>query len=158
MSTSGVVKNMCCLCGKGFSEGEKAFLIAPVKTDTIQYNETIGINRIGTSKRDLLHVECRGKNDDRTVELGERIQKALNVAISYGTTDGDHHKMWVIDQMIRELTGCPTLKTTVVGMHVSKSYDYEYLGESEAYKEFVRSFEDGQDVLETYSWDEGCPP
>lgn len=98
------------------------------------------------------------KKDERLVDLDNRIQKALNVAASYGTTDGGHHKMWVIDQMVRELTGCPTLKTTVVGMHPSKSYDYEYLGESESYNEFVRSYEDGVDGPETYSWDKGCPP
>jgi hypothetical protein len=36
--------------------------------------------------------------------LADRITAALNVAFEY-TTDGAHHKQWVIDQMIRELLG-----------------------------------------------------
>jgi hypothetical protein len=30
---------------------------------------------------------------------------ALSIAHRYGTIDGDHHKMWVIDQMVRSLLG-----------------------------------------------------
>lgn len=40
----------------------------------------------------------------------ERIAAALEVAANYGATDGAHHKMWVIDQMVRNLTGCPTVE------------------------------------------------
>lgn len=36
-----------------------------------------------------------------------RIAKALEFADCYGGIDGDHHKMWVIDQMVRALTDCP---------------------------------------------------
>jgi hypothetical protein len=32
-------------------------------------------------------------------------QAALEVAQRHGGTDGDHHKAWVIDQMVRALTG-----------------------------------------------------
>ena len=35
----------------------------------------------------------------------ERITKAIDIALGYGTTDGGFHKMWVIDQMIRTLAG-----------------------------------------------------
>lgn len=34
-----------------------------------------------------------------------KIQEALRVAFLYGQTDGAHHKAWVIDQMVRALTG-----------------------------------------------------
>lgn len=34
------------------------------------------------------------------------VQKAIDIALEYGQTDdGGHHKMWVIDQMLRALTG-----------------------------------------------------
>lgn len=33
----------------------------------------------------------------------ERIDNAVAVALRYGGIDGDHHKQWVIDQMIRAL-------------------------------------------------------
>lgn len=35
----------------------------------------------------------------------ERAHRALALAIELGQVDGAHHKMWVIDQMVRELTG-----------------------------------------------------
>lgn len=33
----------------------------------------------------------------------ERIQKAIKIIEDDGTTDGDHHKAWVIDQVLRAL-------------------------------------------------------
>lgn len=33
----------------------------------------------------------------------EAIEKALEIACAYGNIDGAHHKMWVIDQMVRAL-------------------------------------------------------
>lgn len=38
-------------------------------------------------------------------ELNKRIKKALDIAFQYGQIDGDHHKTWVIDQIVRILTG-----------------------------------------------------
>jgi hypothetical protein len=35
----------------------------------------------------------------------DRIEKALSYAARYGRIDGDHHKRWVIDQMVRALLG-----------------------------------------------------
>lgn len=59
----------------------------------------------------------------------ERIAKAVNLADSYGNIDGDHHKMWVIDQMLRALLSAK---------------DYEEL--------IAARTADG------YSWSEGIPP
>lgn len=39
----------------------------------------------------------------RVHELEERINKAVEVAREDGAEDGEHHKMWVIDQMLRVL-------------------------------------------------------
>ena len=33
-----------------------------------------------------------------------KIKEALRIAFEYGQIDGDHHKLWVIDQMVRALT------------------------------------------------------
>lgn len=74
----------------------------------------------------------------------ERIVAALEVAASYGGIAGDHHKMWVIDQMVRALTGCPI---------VGDSY-----GESPLYVRFVLLYNDGEDGPETYAWEEGIAP
>lgn len=62
-----------------------------------------------------------------------RIEAALEVAHRYGGIDGAHHKMWVIDQIVRALAG-DTYTSWVT---------------------FQRSGEDGPD---TYEWDEGTPP
>lgn len=62
----------------------------------------------------------------------EKIEKALEIA-EYGSFDGDHHKMWVIDQMVRILTG-------------------------KYYNEWVKNFCAGEDGPNTYKWDTGIAP
>ncbi len=59
-----------------------------------------------------------------------RIRMALGIAGKYGTNDGAHHKMWVIDQMVRILS-------------------------EDQYKDFIRLFCNGIDGPDTYKWDEG---
>ncbi|TFG99677.1 hypothetical protein E4H12_01900 [Candidatus Thorarchaeota archaeon] len=62
-----------------------------------------------------------------------RMGEALEIAVKYGGIDGDHHKAWVIDQMVRALTGD----------------DYEQL---------VIEAKFGEDGPETYEWNEGVAP
>ena len=81
-----------------------------------------------------------------------RIVRALQVAADFGMEDGDHHKMWVIDQMVRILTGCPTVERTSRFPDVNgNTYTYQGLGESDAYREFVARGRGGE-------WDEGIAP
>jgi hypothetical protein len=75
-----------------------------------------------------------------------RIAKALEFASEYGTIDGAHHKMWVIDQMVRALTGCPVVVKTA--NWPEGSYTYEAQGESPEYAAFI-----GDE-----GWDEGIAP
>ena len=63
----------------------------------------------------------------------DRIAAALDVANRYGGIDGGHHKMWVIDQMVRLLAGP----------------DYE---------KWVAEHNDGEDGPDTYEWDCGIAP
>ena len=79
------------------------------------------------------------------MNLQERIDLALEIA-GYGYVDGSHHKMWVIDQMVRALTDCPRVTETAID-HKGYPYTYESFGESQAYLDFV-----GED------WDEGIAP
>ena len=51
---------------------------------------------------------------------------------------------WVIDQMVRALTGCPV--------------NAEGQGESPAYQTLVAAAKAGEDGPETYSWDTGIAP
>lgn len=62
-----------------------------------------------------------------------RIGKAISLIWEYGGIDGDHHKQWLIDQVLRALCG-------------------------RKYKEWVKNFEDGEDGPQTYEWDEGVAP
>ena len=68
-------------------------------------------------------------------ELDARIQAALELA-RVGQYDGAHHKTWVIDQMVRALTGS----------------DYE------AWVLAYEDMDDGFDNEEGYHWDTGIAP
>lgn len=59
--------------------------------------------------------------------------KVLGLIENYGGIDGAHHKQWVIDQVVRVLTG-------------------------DRYDEWVRGIKDGVDGPDTYHWDEGIAP
>lgn len=67
------------------------------------------------------------------LERVRRLEEALDIANRYGGIDGDHHKMWVIDQMVRALTG-------------------------DGYAAWVREHCEGEDGPQTYDWDTGTPP
>jgi len=87
----------------------------------------------------------------------DRIAKALEFANIYGGIDGGHHKTWVIDQMVRALTGCPTDKFTGTDAR-GQTYEFEGQGANEEYAAFVRDHRAGDEGPETYDWDVGSPP
>ena len=72
-------------------------------------------------------------NKNRTPE--ERIKDALEIAWTYGTIDGDHHKMWAIDQMVRML--CDS---------------------EEEYDKWVAEYEKELSNGDCYTWDTGIAP
>lgn len=67
------------------------------------------------------------------MELTKKEKKVLDIIEQYGSIDGNHHKQWVLDQVIRILT-------------------------EEEYEKWIKEFKDGEDGPETYDWDEGIPP
>ncbi len=75
-----------------------------------------------------------------------RVGQALTMALRFGGIDGDHHKAWVIDQMVRALTGCKFDKSDTC------------LDDSEEYLQFVKDAKDGDDGPDTYDWNEGIAP
>lgn len=79
-----------------------------------------------------------------------RLHHALAIAHNYGAAEGEHQKMWCIDQMVRALTGCKReLRTSE---HGSACY---VLTPSSEYLDFLDKVEDeGQGP----PWDEGEPP
>ena len=66
-------------------------------------------------------------------ESADPVENALEIAFSYGQIDGSHHKSWVIDQMVRALTG-------------------------DKYEEWVTEYKKGEDGAVTFEWDEGIAP
>ena len=65
----------------------------------------------------------------------QRIAHALDVALNHGSIEGDHHRAWTIDQMVRALTGSST-----------------------AYAAWVALAKRGPAGPDSYSWDEGIAP
>jgi hypothetical protein len=63
----------------------------------------------------------------------ERIEKAIDLAVRYGGIDGEHHKAWVIDQMVRVLAG-------------------------DRYECIVTAAKIGDDGPDSYDWDVGIAP
>ena len=61
--------------------------------------------------------------------------QALALALRYGQIGGEHHKTWVIDQMVRALLQTP-----------------------EAYAAWVADACAGEDGPDSYGWDGGIPP
>lgn len=89
--------------------------------------------------------------------IDQRIAKALEIAARWGQTDGAHHRLYVIDQMVRALTGCPIMTNRCIGP-TGEIFEYEDQGESEEYLKFVADAKDGEDGPDTYSWETGIPP
>jgi hypothetical protein len=87
----------------------------------------------------------------------DKIEKALEFAMRYGSIDGDHHKTWVIDQMVRALLDCPMVKGIAKDCR-GEPYEYDGQGESEAYTAWVKEHKDGEDGPDTYDWNEGIAP
>ena len=67
--------------------------------------------------------------------MEERIKEALSIAWKYGQIDGSHHKMWVIDQIVKVLCG-------------SKS----------EYKKWVETYETLLADDNYYKWNTGIAP
>lgn len=83
--------------------------------------------------------------------------KALELIMDCGGVDGDHHKQWVLDQVVRILTECPTVTKTALDCN-GKEYSYETLGYSDAYYAWIDVHNAGEDGPDTYEWDEGIAP
>lgn len=70
------------------------------------------------------------------MENKEKIDKALDIAFRYGQVDGGHHKVWVIDQMVRALCGS-----------------------DEKYKKWVKEYcGPDPETGDEYLWDTGIAP
>lgn len=83
-------------------------------------------------------------------------QEVLDLITEFGGIDGEHHKQWVLDQIVRLLTDCPMVP--MEGISNGLTFQYEVRGKSDEYKKWIRDYCNGEDGPETYSWDEGIAP
>ncbi len=65
--------------------------------------------------------------------MTDREQKVLELIRQYGGIDGEHHKQWVLDQIVYIITGA-------------------------GHDDWVKEFEYGDDGEKTYEWDIGVAP
>lgn len=73
------------------------------------------------------------EKDKRIKELEEERKRVLDLIFEYGQIDGGHHKMWVIDQIVRILT-------------------------KDKYNEWIKDYVYDKETGDTYSWDKGIAP
>ena len=67
-------------------------------------------------------------------DIGEKeYRNIMRLIEQFGGIDGEHHKQWVIDQIVQVLTG-------------------------EDYPEWVADMKDGEDGPDTFTWEEGIAP
>lgn len=66
----------------------------------------------------------------------ERVVKVLQIIARYGGIDELHHKQWLLDQVVRILTDCPTVEMSAQD-YTGAEYTCNGLGESIEYKAWV---------------------
>jgi len=84
---------------------------------------------------------------------------ALDYIMCYGGIDGEHHKTWVLDQVVRILNDTPVMVQEAT-WETPTLTEYRFTtGEpSEKYLQWVKDYEDGEDGEHTYSYEEGIAP
>lgn len=78
----------------------------------------------------------------------------------YGMIDGAHHKQWLLDQVVKILTGCEIQLGEASWEGGETEYRFSIVGETDEYKAWVDSWleydEDGE--LMYSEWDNGVTP
>jgi hypothetical protein len=93
-----------------------------------------------------------------TTDPAKAIEYALLYNGNYGGIDGEHHKMWVLDQMSRVLLGTPVIVTVARWQNGQEEKRYVTGAPSAKYVEWVKKLRAGKDGPETYGYDEGIAP
>lgn len=65
--------------------------------------------------------------------MKDKNAEVLELIFEYGGIDGSHHKQWLINEIVKKITG-------------------------DKYQEWVNEYQDGEDGPQTYIWDEGINP
>jgi len=76
----------------------------------------------------------------------------------YGQIDGDHHKLWVLDQIARIYNETKVIVKLAKWDNGDEEYRFELDEPSKKYLDWVDHMKDGEDGTDTYSYDEGIAP
>ena len=79
------------------------------------------------------HQKINGELREKVKELEGERKRVLDLIFEYGQIDGGHHKMWVIDQIVRILT-------------------------KDKYNEWIKDYVYDEETGDIYSWDKGIAP
>lgn len=115
-----------CYCGHVYDEhgDDRACEIAGC--DCTMFDEDEETKEVGLPER--------AASPSASADLAPDVAGALEIIERFGSIDGDHHKTWVIDQVVRKLLG-------------------------KGYAAWLVDMKDGEDGPNTYDeWDEGIAP
>jgi hypothetical protein len=102
--------------------------------------------------------EFKVKIEDTNFKVFEPADWALYYIFHHGQIDGDHHKKWVLDQVVRILNGATIKVKEARWDDGNKEYGIE-VGTSRDYKRWVKDFEGkDEDGNPEYEYDVGSPP
>src|SRR6201989_1195099 len=90
-------------------------------------------------------------------EATRRIRRGLVLAMRLGCMDASQHKAYVIDQMVRALTGCHEVHTISFGAR-GRPYECKANQDTEDYRQFVAAARHGENGPDSYEWDIGVAP
>lgn len=76
----------------------------------------------------------------------------------YGQIDGEHHKLWVLDQVARIHKGVKPIIKLAKWSNGQEEYRISLSEPTDKYISWVEEMKAGEDVLDTYSYDEGIAP
>lgn len=76
----------------------------------------------------------------------------------YGQIDGDHHKLWTLDQIARILKGTKVIVKIAKWNNGHSEYRIDLEEESKEYTEWVKEMMSGEDGEFTYGYDTGIAP
>ena len=103
---------------------------------TFLYGHRVNLNVSGLKgvQQDIKNVLAELEQKDKRIkELEEERESVLDLIFEYGQIDGEHHKTWVIDQIVRILT-------------------------KDKYNEWIKNYVYDEETGDTYSWDKGIAP
>lgn len=83
---------------------------------------------------------------------------ALYFIERYGQIDGEHHKLWVLDQVARILNGTPIIIKLASWSNGTSEYRISTGEPSPQYFEWVSQMRAGEDGPNTYGYDIGIAP